>query len=104
MSGTRRRVLMVLLVLAAATWAVLWVAHYPEKILAGDPPVYRLRVAAILDGGLPYLDVPFEHLPLMLVPMLAAWFLGGASAQSIYVVVFAALMALSLAGTATVLD
>src|SRR5690606_4273991 len=62
----------------------------------GDPAIYRERVADILDGGWPYRDVPFEHLPVMLVPMMAAWWMGGSVSQSFYVVSFVILMSLMI--------
>lgn len=39
--------------------------------IAGDPTSYAGIADAILSGGSPYIDVTVEHLPLMLVPILA---------------------------------
>lgn len=42
----------------------------PTPIL-GDPILYGDLAHSILDGARPYLDLPFEHLPAMLAPILA---------------------------------
>jgi len=42
-----------------------------QSPIAGDPPQYDVISAAILDGAIPYLDVPVEHLPGSLIPMVA---------------------------------
>jgi len=82
----------------------IWIMrNHPDRVLVGDPAIYRQRITEILDGGWPYLDVPFEHLPVMLVPMFVAWLFGGAASQSTYVVVFGVLMAMALAATTYVL-
>ncbi len=99
---TRSRILLGWVVLGLGAVSVLLVSRNPERIFAGDPAAYRMRVAAIVEGGLPYVDVPFEHLPVMLAPMGVAWYLGGASSQSAYIVVFAASMTLTLAATAMI--
>lgn len=87
-------------ILTIGLGSVLLASNATETILAGDPPEFRARVQAILDGGLPYLDVPLEHLPIMLVPMFGAWILGGFISQSDYVLAFAGLMIVSLGATA----
>lgn len=61
---------------AAMVWSLLAEAAAPlvgaANALPGDPLRYAEIVDDILAGGVPYLDVPVEHLPLALVPMLAA--------------------------------
>ncbi|MFV1971523.1 MAG: hypothetical protein ACC683_11055 [Acidimicrobiia bacterium] len=42
--------------------------------IASDPPQYADISASILDGAIPYLDLPVEHLPGSLVPMVAVGF------------------------------
>jgi hypothetical protein len=64
--------------------------------LAGDPEIYRSRMALLFAGELPYLDFFFEHLPVAVVPMAAAWLLGGAFGPVVYTTIFACLMALCL--------
>lgn len=78
-------------VLGAALLAAL---RAPE--LAGDPEIYRNRMALLFDGEVPYVDFFFEHLPLAIIPMAAAWLLGGAFDPLWYTVAFAGQMALCL--------
>ncbi|MGA7272294.1 MAG: hypothetical protein WB239_14580, partial [Acidimicrobiia bacterium] len=85
----RRTVILVMVVIVAGLAAIRLVAANPEVIIPGDPAAYRTRVEAILSGGLPYFDVPFEHLPVMLIPMLAAWTIGGWISQRMYIIAFA---------------
>jgi hypothetical protein len=68
----------------------------PNTVLAGDPGIYRERVEAMLTHGLPYLVVPMEHFPGSLLPMIAAWLLGGFLGEGPYTVAFVVLMAVSL--------
>ena len=70
----------------------------------GDPQIYRNRMVLLFDGSIPYLNFQYEHLPLVLVPMVLAWVLGGGLGPGIYTVVFAMLMAICLAATAILLD
>lgn len=56
--------LIVAVLLAAAT--------HERAVLQGDVNVYADRIASFAGGALPYLDAPFEHLPLSLLPLLAA--------------------------------
>jgi len=102
--ATLRRVLLAATVFALGVLSILWAARYPERIFAGDPLVYRLRVEEIFRSGLPYLDVPFEHLPVAIVPMLIAWWTGGAASQSTYVVAFAAQMTMCMAVITALID
>jgi len=85
------RWLFVGVVLVAAVLAAL----RPSE-LAGDPEIYRNRMALLFEGEVPYLDFFFEHLPLAIIPMAAAWLLGGAFDPLGYTVLFAGQMALCL--------
>ena len=73
-------------------------------VLAGDPAIYLSRISEVFAGRLPYLQAPFEHLPLAAAPMVLAWLLGGWLGPSIYTVAFAALMAACLWTTAMLVD
>lgn len=95
----RRTVLLLVVVVAAGLSSMLAMSDATHTIIVGDPAAYRERTEAILAGGVPYVDVPLEHLPMTLVPMVAAWFLGGSGSQSDYVFVYAALQVIALAGT-----
>ncbi len=53
--------------------AVYFAAAFPDAVLAGDARDYRGLMVEVFSGRLPYLDLPFPHLPLMLVPMAVAW-------------------------------
>jgi len=99
-----RRLLLAVGALVAGITSIVIMADHTDRILVGDPAEYRVRIGAMLSGGWPYIDVPFEHLPVMLIPMFGAWFLGGSASQSVYVVTFAALMSMVLALTAPVID
>jgi len=79
-------------------------ANSADRIFAGDPHVYRARVAEMMQNGLPYIDVPFEHLPVMLVPMLIPWFLGGAESPGIYTSVFGVLMTICIGGSTVLIQ
>lgn len=94
-----RRMTVVAAVTAAGLLSILVISQATHTIIPGDPAVYRERIEALLVGGLPYRDVPFEQLPMMLVPMGLAWVLGGSASQSAYVFVFALLMVLTMAAT-----
>ncbi len=39
--------------------------------IAGDPTLYGEIADAILGGAVPYIDVTVEHLPVLLVPIVA---------------------------------
>jgi Glycosyltransferase family 87 len=59
-----RRTALAALVLLAAGWALtLWIAPWNDERV-NDLFVYRTFAAPVLDGGLPYRDVPFEYPPL----------------------------------------
>lgn len=76
--------------IAASLAAVALAASLPETILAGDAEPYRARMAELFAGKVPYFDFAFEHLPGMLIPMAAAWLLGGASGLTGYAYALAA--------------
>jgi len=80
------------------------VAVFRQSELAGDPGIYRSRMALLFDGNVPYVDFFYEHLPLMLLPMGLAWLLGGAFNPIAYTVIFAGLMALCLWGTLILIE
>lgn len=73
------------------------VAAFRFEQLAGDPEIYRSRMALLFDGGIPYVDFFFEHLPLAILPMALTWLLGGAFNALFYTVIFGVLMGLCLA-------
>lgn len=54
----------ILLIELSASWA------QPTPI-AGDPSLYAEIAEDVLSGGVPYIDVTVEHLPAMLLPILA---------------------------------
>lgn len=56
---------------------VLASATQTTAVFQGDINVYAMRLQPILDGALPYVDATFEHLPLSLLPLLAAEALAG---------------------------
>jgi hypothetical protein len=95
MSSELRRLFVGLILIASV------VAVFRQPELAGDPAIYRSRMALLFDGEIPYLDFFFEHLPLVIAPMGTAWLLGGAFSPVAYTVVFAGLMALCLLLTVT---
>jgi hypothetical protein len=64
--------------------------------LAGDPEIYRARMALLFNGRVPYVEFYFEHLPLAVIPMAFVWSLGGAFGEAGFTVLFACLMALCL--------
>ena len=90
----RRVSLSVLLILASAA-AITLAAALPESILAGDAESYRLRMAEMFAGKLPYFDFAFEHLPGAIVPMAVAWLAGGAELRT-YVLALAGFSTASL--------
>lgn len=85
------RVVVVLVV--ACVSAVLFAAAFPEAVLAGDALNYRDRMVELFSGKVPYYQFPFEHLPVMIVPMAVAWLLGGSIDPRTY--------AFALAGVST---
>jgi hypothetical protein len=85
--------------IAAGFAAVALAASLPETILAGDADAYRARMVEFFSGKVPYFDFPFEHLPGMLIPLSAAWLLGGSSGLSGYVFSLAAVSLICLLAT-----
>jgi hypothetical protein len=83
-----------LLVVASAV-GVYFAAAFSDAVLAGDALDYRGLMVEIFSGKVPYVDVPFPHLPMMLVPMAAAWLIGGSQDLQAY--------AFALAGVSTVI-
>jgi hypothetical protein len=75
-----------------------------ENVIWSDPDQYRLRLAAFGDDGPPYVGAVFEHFPGMLVPMGAAWLLGGFASGVAFRFIFMGLMAVCLYYTADRLD
>ena len=84
----------VLLVVASAV-GVYFAAAFSDAVLAGDALDYRGLMSEIFSGKVPYVDLPFPHLPLMLVPMTVAWLVGGSHDLQSY--------AFALAGVSTVI-
>jgi hypothetical protein len=87
----------------AGMGAVVIAAALPETILAGDAVNYRERMAELFSGQWPYRDFAFEHQPVMLVPLALAWLGGGHVSQPAYVIAFAAVSLLCLAGVGMML-
>jgi len=79
-------------------FALLIVVRY-TGFINGAPVIYFDQVNDIISGRVPYVDLPFEHLPGTLIPLGLAWLLGGFAGESAYWWVFAALMAGCLWGT-----
>ena len=71
------RVKVTVVLLIASIAAVYFAAAFPDAVLAGDARDYRGLMVEVFAGKLPYFDLPFPHLPLMLVPMAIAWAIGG---------------------------
>ena len=85
--------------IAAGFAAVALAAALPDTILAGDAEAYRARMVELFSGKAPYFDFPFEHLPGMLIPLSAAWLLGGSSGLSGYAFSLAAVSLICLLAT-----
>ncbi len=84
-----------LLLVVASAVGVYFAAAFSDAVLAGDALDYRGLMAEIFSGKVPYLDLPFPHLPVMLVPMTVAWLIGGSQDLRSY--------AFALAGVSTVI-
>jgi hypothetical protein len=85
---TRTRVTVLLLVASAAS--VYFAAAFPDAVLAGDALDYRGLMVEMFTGRVPYLDLAYPHLPLMLVPMSVAWLIGGSRDLQAYAFALAA--------------
>lgn len=91
---SRRPIALMALVAASA---VLAVAAFGWVWVSGDPLVYHRLMSAILgEGRLPYFDAPFEHFPLMLLPMAVVWYVGGSAGEFEYRAVWTALTMVAL--------
>ena len=84
--------------------AVLIAAALPDSILPGDAEPYRERMAELFSGKIPYLEFDFEHLPGAIVPMAAAWLMGGSSSLQSYVLALAAVSTICLLATGAILQ
>lgn len=93
-----------LVTIAAGLISILILSEATHTIIVGDPAEFRRRIEAMAGGGIPYLEVPFEHLPVMLVPMLLAWALGGAASQTAFVYLFALLMTATMSAAGMLVD
>lgn len=71
-----------LAILATAVILDLTLAAGNQSPIAGDPPQYDEIAASMLDGELPYLDVPVEHLPGALMPMVVVGFISRQTGSS----------------------
>jgi hypothetical protein len=92
---TVSRVKVVALLVVASAVGVYFAAAFSDAVLAGDALDYRGLMVEIFSGKVPYVDLPFPHLPLMLVPMTVAWLIGGSQDLQAY--------AFALAGVSTVI-
>ena len=88
----------------ASFGSVLIAASLPDSILAGDAANYRERMVELFSGKVPYFQFPFEHQPVMIVPLALAWILGGSINQSWYVLLTALLSFSSLLAVLFLLD
>jgi hypothetical protein len=61
-------------------------------------------MAELFSGKIPYLEFDFEHLPGAIVPMAAAWLLGGSASLQSYVLALAAVATICLLATSTFLQ
>ena len=95
--GTIRvsRVKLMVLLLVASAVGVYFAAAFSNAVLAGDALDYRGLMTEIFSGKAPFVETPFPHLPLMLVPMAIAWLIGGSQDLQAY--------AFALAGVSTVI-
>jgi len=64
LGGVLSLVATIILIAVSRDWAL-------STPIAGDPTLYGDTASSILAGGVPYLDVTVEHLPVLLVPILA---------------------------------
>ena len=101
---TARRLRLPLVLVLGSLAAVLIAAALPESILPGDAEPYRERMAELFSGKIPYLEFDFEHLPGAIVPMAAAWLLGGSANLQSYVLALAAVSTICLLATGAILQ
>ncbi|MGH8924438.1 MAG: hypothetical protein ACRDWA_07370 [Acidimicrobiia bacterium] len=100
---TVRQLRLPMVLVLGSVAAVLIAAALPSSILPGDAEPYRLRMAELFSGKIPYVEFDFEHLPGAIVPMAAAWLLGGSSSLQSYVLALAAVSTICLLATGAVL-
>lgn len=93
------RLRLVLILLPACAAAVLFAAAFPDGVLAGDSLDYRNRMIEMFSGKIPYFQFPFEHLPVMILPMAAAWLLGGSHELRTYAFALAAVSSVVVLAT-----
>jgi hypothetical protein len=74
--GVSRVRVTALLVVASAV-GVYFAAAFSNAVLAGDALDYRGLMVEMFSGKVPFVDMAFPHLPLMVVPMALAWLVGG---------------------------
>ena len=98
---TRTRVIVLLLL--ASTVGVYFAAAFSDAVLAGDASNYRGHMVEMFHGNLPYVDMAFPHLPVMLVPMALAWLIGGSRDLQAYAFALAGVSTLIIVVTGLVL-
>jgi hypothetical protein len=103
-SALREPTRSIIVSLAVAIAAALSITPLNPAVLAGDPLVYWERVQSILELGAPYFEVPFEHLPGSLIPMVVAWIIGGWTNPVAYTWIFGALMAICVGATSLLIE
>jgi hypothetical protein len=98
-----KKLLIALVLIPAGGAAILFAAAFPDAILAGDAEAYRERMAELFSGNVPYVDFDFEHLPGSIVPMAAAWLLGGHAGLQEFALGLAGVSVLLIVGTGALL-
>jgi hypothetical protein len=97
------RVKVTVLLLIACAVGVYFAAAFPDAVLAGDALDYRGLMEEMFSGKVPYLDLAYPHLPLMLVPMAAAWLIGGSQSLQAFAFALAAVSTAIIVTTGLVL-
>lgn len=100
---TARQLRLPMLLILGSIAGVLIAAALPYSILPGDAEPYRERMAELFSGKIPYVGFDFEHLPGAIVPMAAAWVLGGSASLQSYVLALAAVSTICLIATGATL-
>ena len=95
---------LVLIFLPACSAAVLFAAGFPDSVLAGDALDYRNRMVEMFSGKIPYFQFPFEHLPVMILPMAVAWLLGGSQELRTFAFVLAAVSSVFVIATGLIIQ
>lgn len=98
------RVKLTVVLVVACGVGVYFAAAFPDAVLAGDALDYRGLMAEVFSGRLPYVDLPFPHLPLMLIPMTVAWLIGGSRDLQAYAFALAATSTVIIVSTGLVLQ